>query len=175
MGHLEKRNSDILYARKSGATYTEIGARFGLSRSRVQQIYSRHLRAEEARRQAMELREVFKSSSLNKEWPTKLLLEGLAFPWRSTRALKKYFYKNNILELSLKDLIDFTLPENKPWTSSQAFKQRGTGRKTYKELVNHLSKQDLGNLFNTEWEKRRFLGYVLEVLRNLGSKESWSV
>jgi hypothetical protein len=124
------------------------------------------LQAEEERRRAEELMDAFQTSSLSKKWPTEFLLDGLAFPWRSTRTLKNYFYKNNISDFSLKDLIDFVLPIDKPWTSSQAFQQHGTGIKTYKELANHLTTQDLGLQFRTEWQarvtkhKRRLVGHI---------------
>ena len=163
---LSKRNVEIINAKLAGEPLVRIGARFGLSRSRVQQICSRHFQAEKARLRAEQLRDAFKASSIDKKWSTKLLLDGLEFPWRATRALKKYFFMNNISEFSLKDIIDFVLPIEKPWMSSQAYQQHGTGMKTYKELANHLTTQDLGLQFRTEWQarvtkhKRRLVGHI---------------
>ena len=154
MGSFAERDAEIIKARLNKESFAKIGDSFGVSRSRVEQIFSRHLQAEASRKRAQQLQDVFKSSDLNKKWSTKLLLEGLAFPWRSTRTLKKYFNKNNIDEFSLKDLIDFILPENKLWPSSKAYNQHGTGMKTYKELVNHLSTRDLGPQIKTEWQTR---------------------
>jgi len=97
--------------------------------------------------------------TLDKKWPVGFLLESLVFPWLSARALKKYFNNDNITEISLNELIDFIIPKHKMpktsyWIVAPAYKQKGIGVKTYKELVKHLSQQYLGQEFNTEWQKR---------------------
>ena len=63
MGCFDKRNLEIIDARKSRATYTKIGARFGLSRSRVQQIVSRSERAEKIRIRSEEMKEAIQDSN----------------------------------------------------------------------------------------------------------------
>jgi hypothetical protein len=160
MGHFEKRNTEIIKARKEGATHTAIAAAFSLSRSRIQQITSRAERAGEKRLKSERIKEVIRESNdLDRKWPTDFLLESLSAPWLPNRALKKYCNDNNLPELSLKDLMDFIMPKpdtpgTNRWITPPALKQKGIGFKTYKLLVAHLSKQDLGNLFNSEWEKR---------------------
>ena len=160
MGHLEKRNAEIIKARKEGATYTAIAATFNLSRSRIQQITSRAERAEEKRLRSERLKVAIRESNdLDRKWPTDFLLGSLSFPWLPNRALKRYYNDNNLSEISLKDLMGFIMPElgmpgANRWITPPALKQKGIGFKTHKLLVAHLSKQDLGNLFNAEWEKR---------------------
>lgn len=96
MACLGKKDAEIIKERIAGESFARIGARFGLSLSRVQQICSRHFQAEKARLRAEQLRDAFKASNINKKWPTKPLLDGLEFPSRSTRALKNYFYEQHL-------------------------------------------------------------------------------
>ena len=71
MGHLEKRNAEIIKERKEGVTYTAIAATFNLSRSRIQQITSRAERAEEKRLRSERLKVVIRESNdLDRKWPT---------------------------------------------------------------------------------------------------------
>jgi hypothetical protein len=50
------------------------------------------------------------------------------------------------------------------WMNVPALKEKWVGRKTYADLVEYLSKYDLGHNFHTEWEKRirKLLQYLMK-------------
>ena len=94
-----------------------------------------------------------------RKWPEDLLIDGLQFPKRVTTSLKKYFNRHNIIQFSLKELMDFIIPEQELHPKDflmtvPALREKWIGRKTYSSLVHHLSQQDLGHSFNNKWAKR---------------------
>jgi hypothetical protein len=116
--------------------------------------------AQKARMKAKELQAAFRSADdLDKKWPAAFLLEALGFPHLPHRALTRYFENNSIQEFSLKELMDFLIPEEAetkfdPWDHAPALKTKGIGGKTYKSFIRHLSRQDLGQSFNKKWRRR---------------------
>ncbi len=157
---IKKRNLKIVQTRNKGTTYQDIADLFGLSRERVRQIIIRSELEKKQRLQSEEIKEVIRlSGDINKKWPTEFLIDGLRFPKHTTRVLNKYFDRYNIIQFSLKDLMDFIIPEHELFhtrfrINAPAYEEKGLGAKTYTSLVDNLSQQDLGHIFNTEWIKR---------------------
>ena len=161
MSNLKKRNSEIIQTRNKGATYQETADLFGLSRVRVRQIITQSELEEEQRLQSEKILAIIKTTDdIKKKWPTNFLIDGFQFPKKTTWALNKYFERHNIIQFSLSDFMNLLVAENELhetdlWMNVPALKEKWVGRKTYASLVEYLSQCDLGNDFNTEWEKRK--------------------
>jgi len=159
-GRLSERDTAIVAARRTGATYREIGERFGVSGSRVQQIISMHERAKRDLARMEVLRtEIRETNDCDKKWSIDFLLEAVALPFLPARAIKRWCHQNGHSEISLNDLMDYALPEDPMfdaygWVKSPATQQKGVGRKTYKALIKHLTERDLGERYNEEWGRR---------------------
>jgi hypothetical protein len=175
-----KRNAEIIQKWDSGASYRTIASEFGLSRSRIQQIVSRSIKEEERQEQSARLlSELRMSDDLDRNWPIKILIQGLRFPIRSEQRLTEYFGCSNSYEISLRNIMDFLITDydkipHDLYEACPAYKQKQIGRKTYSAIVNHLFEQDLGSTFRCEWNKRlkkliRFMekrwGYIPESFR----------
>ncbi|MGV7224109.1 MAG: sigma factor-like helix-turn-helix DNA-binding protein [Nitrospinales bacterium] len=159
-GRLSERDQAIVAARRTGATYREIGERFGVSGSRLQQIISMYERTKRDLERVEVLRtEIRGANDCDKKWPIDFVLEAVAFPFLPARAIKRWCNEKGQLELSLNDLMDYALPEDPTfdaygWVKSPATQQRGVGRKTYKALIKHLTERNLGEKYNEEWGRR---------------------
>ncbi len=166
----KKRNLKIIQTRNKGITYKKIADLFGLSHERVRQIIIRSEFEEKQRLRSEEIKEIIRlSDDINKKWPTDLLTDGLQFPKPVTRILNMYFDNHNTTLFSLKDLMDFIIPEHELfhtqfWISVPAYEENRVGIKIYSSFIDHLSQQDLGNTFNTEWAKRviKLMQYLVE-------------
>jgi hypothetical protein len=160
MSRFDQRDNEIRFLRKGGASIKDLAFRFGISESRVRGIVLRFDRAQKDRMKVEELQAAFRSADdLDKRWPAAFLLEAMASPHLSHRALKRYFENNGIQKFSLKELMDFLIPEEaetefNPWDHAPALKTKGIGGKTYKSFIRHLSRQDLGQSFNRKWSRR---------------------
>ena len=154
------RDQAIIAARSRSLTFREIGEQFGVSGARAQNIVSKHQRGIRVQARAEELRaQILAANDLHKQWRTNCLLQALAFPFLPERAIKSWLQLNGHSELSLKQLMDYAVPEDPTldaygWVNSPATQQRGVGRKTYKALIKHLTGKDLGKRFNEEWRRR---------------------
>ena len=156
----EKRNLEILRMRKEGKNLRQLSSRFGISVERIGQIVLCYELGKEIQEKSEKIRERFRSvDDIEKKWPNDIIIVGLLFPKMVTWRLKKYFKSDDIQELSLKDLMDFLILDKKRGPTDlfevvPAFKENQFGRKTVYAMIKHLSEQDLGDSFNSEWEKR---------------------
>jgi hypothetical protein len=131
-----------------------------LSRSNIHQIVNRSKKEEKEQDQSKKLlAELRMLDDIDQNWPTETLIKGLRFSWRATRCLIRHFDCSEFREISLRNIMDFLITDYKeiPHDLSEAcpaFKQKDVGRKTYGELINCLSEQDLGCAFGIEWNKR---------------------
>ena len=160
MNDIKDRNTDILRLREQGITYQEIANSFDISRSLVGKIVNKHEIEHRCRNQAEKYRELFRSSNdIEKKFPKDIIIEGLLFERRANISIKRYFDSQDIPEISIKDVMDFLISDfekmpKHPWEAMPAYKQKHIGIKTYSSLVYHISELDLGEAFNTEWQKR---------------------
>lgn len=175
MGDYQERNSKILKMRGEGKSLREISRRFGLSVKRIRQIVLRFEVGKESQEKSENIRERFRSSDdIEKKWPKDMIIDGILFPKMVTWRLQRYFESHEIQEISLRDLMDFLIPELKRWPAYlrevvPAFKENQFGRKTVYTMVHHLSEQDLGDTFNTEWAKRleSLMRYLIRTGQNV--------
>jgi hypothetical protein len=157
---VEKRNSEIIKKRDSGASYRAIAFEFGLSQSRIQQIVSQYRKEEDRQEQATRLLSKLRMlNDIDRNWPIETLIQGLRFPIRAEQRLTEYFCCSNSAEISLRDIMNFLIADYEKiphdlYEASPAYRQKQIGRKTYSAIVNHLSEQDLGSTFRCEWNKR---------------------
>ena len=160
MINYEKRNLEIMKMKKEGENLKQLSGRFGLSVERIRQVVLCYEFRKEVQEKSEEIRERFRSADdIDRKWPTDNIIVGLLFPEKVTWRLKRYFKSAHIQEISLKDLMDFLILVKKRRSTDlfevvPAFKQKHFGRKTVYAMISHLSEQDLGNSFNTEWDKR---------------------
>ena len=156
----EKRNLEILRMRKEGQSLRQLSSSFGLSFERIRQIILRYEFVRKTEERAEKIKKRFRSSDdIEKKWPTVTVIAGLLFPKTVTWRLKRYFERHNMQQISLKDLMDFLILDKKRRPTDLfeivlVSKESQFGRKTAYAMIKHLSEQDLGDSFNTEWEKR---------------------
>lgn len=177
-----KRDSEVVRMRKDGISCKLICERFGISRSRVGQIISVFEREEQLRERSGQILQMLRSTNnIGKKWPKETIMECLLLPKVIAWRLERYFQRENIVELSLRDLMDFLItgyiePGQDLFQVMPALTQFNVGRKTHAALVRRVSQQDLGETFHTEWAMRirnavRYLerthAYVPSVLKNI--------
>jgi len=164
-----KRDSEVVRMRKEGISYKQICERFRISRSRVGQIISAFELEEQQRERFRQVLQTLRSTNdIDKKWPKETIMECLLLPRAFAWRLERYFQRENIVELSLRDLMDFLISANiEPgqglFEVMPALTQFNVGRKTYAVLVRCVSQQDFGKAFETEWAMR--IGNVIRYLQ----------
>lgn len=155
-----KRDTEIIQMRKDGLSCKQIGERFGISPGRVGQIISAFEMEEQQRERFDQILQTLRSTNnLDKKWPKEFLMEFLLLPKVLAWRLERYFRRENIVELSLRDLMDFLISAHielgqDVFQVMPALTQFNIGRKTHTWLVGRVSQQDLGEAFNKEWAMR---------------------
>ena len=177
-----KRDSEVVRMRKEGISYKQICERFGISRSRVGQIISAFELEEQQRERSRQILQTLRSTNnIDKKWPKEIIMECLLLPKVFAWRLERHFQRENIVELSLRDLMDFLIfghieAGQDLFQVMPALTQFNIGRKTYAFLVGRVSEQGLGEAFHTEWTMRvgnavRYLqrthAYVPSVLKDI--------
>ena len=166
-----KRDSEVLRMRKGGISYKQICERFGISRSRVGQIISAFELEEQQQERSRQILQTLRSTNnIDKKWPKEIIMECLLLPKVYAWRLERYFQRENILELSLRDLMDLLISSHIEAGQDlfhvlPALTQFSIGRKSYAFLVRCLSRQDLGEAFNTEWALR--IGNVVRYFQKM--------
>ena len=150
--------------------------------SRVGQIISVFEREEQQMERSRHILQTLRSTNnIDKKWPNDTIMECLLLPKVIAWRLERYFQRENIVELSLRDLMDFLIsgyiePGQDLFRVMPALRQFNVGRKTYTVLVRRVSQQDLGETFHTEWAMRicnvvrclqRTHAYVPSVLKDM--------
>jgi hypothetical protein len=155
-----KRDSEVVRMRKEGISRKQICEHFGISRSRVRQIISASRLEEQQRERSRQMLQTLRSTNtIDKKWPKEIIMECFRLPKVFAWRLERHFQKENILELSLRDLMDFLISRHieagqNIFQVMPALTQFNVGWKTYAFLVRCLSQQDLGETFNTAWAMR---------------------
>ena len=156
----EKRNLEIVKVREEGKTLRQVSSKFGLSFERIRQIIFCYELGKEIEERSAKIKKRFRSvDDIERKWPKEMVVEGLLFPKMVIWRLKRYFERHDIDEISLKGLMDFLIQDKMRRSTDlfevvPAFKENHFGRKTVYAMIKHLSVQDLGDSFNSEWEKR---------------------
>ena len=108
-----KRDAEIVRMRKEGLSCKRIGERFGISRSRVGQIISAFELEDRQRERFDQILQTLRSTNnIDKKWAKEFLMECLLLPKVFAWRLERYFRRENIVELSLRDLMDFLISGN---------------------------------------------------------------
>lgn len=155
-----KRNLEVIRMINEGMSRKRICERFGISRTRVGQIiaaFQLEARQREQSRQALE--KLRSTNSIDKTWPKEIIMDCLRLPKVFAWRLERHFQKENVRQLSLRDLMDFLIPAHIGAGQNvleiiPAIRKCHVGSKTYSSLVRCLSQQDLGEAFNAEWALR---------------------
>jgi len=152
-----ERNIEILRMRKEGATYQQIAQAANLSPERIRQIIAQA--DADVKREQM-LHRIRLSNDINRNWPHNDLLSALGFSNRATSVLLKHFAAQGIQYLSLKELLDFLLPDEyslDAYTMANlpVFRVKHLGSIIYASLVNRISGLNLGNAFDDEVRRRK--------------------
>lgn len=166
-----KRDSEVVRLQSQGVSHRVIAEQFGISPSRVGQIIAASELEEQQETSLLHIQQILKSTdNIDKKWPRETIMECLRLPKVISWRLERHFKKESILELSLRDLMDFLIPERVEigqdlFQAMPALARFNVGRKTYNSLVRSLSWQDLGETFNNEWTRRicNLLRYLEEI------------
>jgi hypothetical protein len=158
---MSNRDAEILRMRQEGASYREIAQAFNLSLERIRQIVKQdsiaskreqmyHFIAEETRL----------SNDLDKKWPCSDFLYAFGFSKRAISVLMKHFESSGMQVISLKELLDFLLPNDYSgndytWMNVPAFRVKYLGITIYRSVVNKICELDLGITFQEEVSKRK--------------------
>lgn len=162
--HIAVMNPDrdqlIIDRRKQGNTLAIIGREFNVSRERVRQII-RHGALKQKQNSASQklLNQIRQADDLNRPFNRDALLNTIEYPSRVRGLMDWYFYFHEE-EVSLKQLMDWCLPEITDDSSSlykwvPAYKKQGFGPNAVRDLIHYIDKIDFGKAFGKEWKKRR--------------------
>ena len=154
-----ERNAEVFRLSESGLSHKEIGARLGISKSRVGQIVKN---ARRDRLNTPEVREfltaVRASNSLDESLPLKKLIASLGLDSRAAQSIMHHFSQTGHSSITLNQLMDLFIPSEGVgeiiWDDIPAGHLLNIGERIYVCVVERLSRVDLGSLFADEWYRR---------------------
>ncbi len=159
-----QRNHDIVQLCHAGASTEMLARQFRITEKRVRQILSRDARDREAAQRADRLAEAFRlADDLDRTWPVEDLLDALALPTPTRRALELHWAgkASSANRVSLRELMNLVVaptPKGREYLVIPALEVRGVGGFGFRALLNGIQRIDLGGVCREEWLKRFDLG-----------------
>ena len=155
-----ERNAEILCLALDGFRYREIAERFGIVTSRVGCIVKMERRRQlESPETEAFVRKIRAANSLDKAILVEPLINAFGMRFPVTRATLKHFSKKGYEAKTLRQLMDFFIPEQVSagisWEDIPARNLCHGLRKTYAYVLARLSSVDLGKAFEEEWQRRK--------------------
>lgn len=156
---IEQRNRKIVELKLGGVSHKEIARKFELSRGSIDIIVRRASDAQaRAARGAELLDEIQQANDLDRQWAVEDLLDVIEPIAVTKNMLHRHFQNAGLERVSLRAILDLVISVfDDPWDGRPViplYKVPGIGGKGFKSVVDRLSKLDLGERFNREWERR---------------------
>lgn len=156
------RNAEIVKLRSEGQTHAEIALHCGISSTRVGQILRRANRRELFVTRGGELRKAIREANdLTVKIPLDDLFCALSLSLSLATRVKDYYLKQGIQEVSLREFMDFLIPDNSSnqfkhlFDAMPAYRVHRIFKKTYSDIIKGTNHAELGDLFVKEWNGRK--------------------
>ncbi len=155
-----QRNHDIVQLCHAGASPGALARQFRITENRVHEILSREARDHEAAQRAERLARAFRvADDLDWTWPVEDLLDALALPTPTRRALEfhwagKAVPTNRVSLRELMNLVVAPTSEGLEYLVIPALEVRGVGGFGFRALLNGIQRLNLGGVCREEWLKR---------------------
>ena len=155
-----QRNHEVVQLCHAGVSADQVARHFQITTSRVRQIVSRaahkHEAAQRARRLADEIRS---ADDPNFGWPLEELLDALALPTPTRRALELHWAgkavpQNRVTLGELINLVVAPTPEGRGYLIIPVLRVRGVGGDGFRALVNAIQRLNLRGVCREEWMRR---------------------
>ena len=160
--NISERNAKIILLRAEGRTLTNLSLHFGLSRSRVDQIFKMEKRKELLIKQGEGIRKnIREANDLNVKIPMDDLFCSLSLPIQLGFRLKTHFISKGLQELSLTEFMNFLIPDivifRGLYQTIPAYRANHVGVISYVKIIKGINKveDDLGVAFKDEWTRRK--------------------
>ena len=161
MKKYKERNNEIINMKRNGKTAREISKIFDISPGRVKQIIKINEEAIKNKDRIQKITSNIKSEdNLNKKWPKDNILDCLWLSKVETKAIRNYFEEQNVVEISLIDIMDLFITKNIKDRMDfleviPVFRLKNIGSKRIIHIINTVSSCNLGLHFKDEWIKRK--------------------
>ena len=155
-----QRNREIVQLRQAGKSTEEVARQFGMTRERVRQILRRDAREREVGQRAERLAEEFRTADEpDRSWPVEDLLDALALPTPTRRALELHWSGGLVptQRLSLRELMNLVVAptsEGLGYLVIPALRVHGVGACGFRALLNGIQRLNLRGVCREEWLKR---------------------
>lgn len=156
----QPRNQEIVRLCHAGASTEAIARQLGITQSRVRQILGRDARDRDAAQRADRRAEEFRTADdLDKTWPVEDLLDALALPTPTRRALEIHWAGRDVPvnRVSLRELMNLVVApttEGRDYLIVPALKVRGLGGCGFRALIDGIQRLNLSGVCREEWLKR---------------------
>jgi len=155
---IQERNRRILQMRKEGMSQTEVARKFKLSPSRIYLIEKQDAATRSMAERRAKLRgEIRMADDMDKLWPVEDLLDALGLIVVTRKRLMDHFTEVRKEGLTLRELMDLCVDvpvEGQDYTMTPLLRVYGVGRIGFWSVVNSLTKLDMGQRCNQEWQNR---------------------
>ena len=158
--NLSQRNHDIVQLCHADASIEVVARQFRITGNRVRQILSRHARDRQAAQRADRLAEALRAADdLDRTWPVEDLLDALALPTPTRRALEfhwagKAVPTNRVSLRELMNLVVAPTSEGREYLVIPALEVRRVGGCGFRALLNGIQRLNLGKVCRKEWFER---------------------
>ena len=153
-----QRNAEIVRLHAEGRSIPDLAATHRISKSNVGMILRAARGVADREAQGGTTREAMRSADdIDQQWPLDDLLAALGWHTRVATAVTDYFTRQDRDTASLRDLLDFAVPDLPPGHEPQLpplWREKGAGKKTFHAMVDALWKAELGEKFATERLRR---------------------
>lgn len=153
------RNAAILHMGLNGDSATAIARKFGVSRSRIHQIYRREKARSDLARTTEDLRRRFEiSRDVDTKLPVTALLSLLIPPGPLHERIRTCLTGLQLHEMSIRDMMDFLLP-GKPqpknlFEAMPLLRLPHMGVLSFIAVANHMTALAHGSSVEDEWRQR---------------------
>lgn len=154
----------------SGMTTKEVASRLRIPIGHVWHVAVRDKEAGEwAIRGERARQEIRACDDIDRKWPMPDVIDALQLPTRARTGLVSYYDDQKAMRLSLRELMDFVVPEkpipDRQFGCTNVTRLRNVGRLGFWAILERLSTLDLGEKAKVEWKRK------LELLRRYGRKK----
>jgi hypothetical protein len=152
--------AEILRLRSEGKANSQIAQRFGVSRSRIQQIIAHEQRRTFSAQRSVAIRqELAACNGIDRKLPIDDLFCVLNLPPRAETVLRNHFGERGVDACSLLDMMDLLIPlvegPADHYDHMPAYRVKWLGQILYADMIRALSAVDCGEALRTEWGDRK--------------------
>ena len=155
-----QRNDDLIQLCRAGNSARDVARQFRITPNRVRQIVNRDARELEATQRASRwAAEIRLADNLDLKWPVVGLLDALAVPTPTRRALELHWAGDALSKsrVSLRELMDLVAappPNGREYVSVPVLRVRGVGGYGFRVLLHAIQRLNLHGVCRADWLRR---------------------